>query len=188
MTKWVKLPIRSGCLDLSKTPDATVPCIRSTYCQFQAENTDLPDLYTQQHRHHTIKISNRHENVAYDWFKLNTKRFVVFEHRIQDRTHINKWSSKQSTATAIPLSSHTHTLCSSMYVPFLKWFIWQCCSLRMWYSNIHKWTKVWILRQSQCQILRHLQTLNGILRRALYQISPKWTINVESTDINWFMP
>jgi len=56
VTKWVKLPKWSGCLDLSKMPDATVPCIRSMDSQFQAENTDLPDLYTQQQRHHTIKI------------------------------------------------------------------------------------------------------------------------------------
>jgi hypothetical protein len=80
VTKWVKLPKWSGCLDLSKMPDATVSCIRSMYSQFQAENIDLPDLYTQQHRHYIIKISTRHETTAYDWFKLCTKRFTGLEH------------------------------------------------------------------------------------------------------------
>jgi len=60
------------------------------YCHFQAENTDVPDLYTQQHRHYTIKVSTRHEITAYDWFKLRTKRFTGFEHPAQDRTHIIK--------------------------------------------------------------------------------------------------
>ena len=52
VTKWVKLPKWSGFLDLSKTPDATVPCIRSMCWQFQAQNTDLPDLYTATHTLH----------------------------------------------------------------------------------------------------------------------------------------
>ena len=104
ISKW------SGCLDLPKMPDARVPCIHYVYCQFQAGCTNLHDLYTQQHRHHTIEIPTRHETTAYDWFKHNTKIYwVLTPYTRQDTLYqvIIQTVYSQSNPTQF---SHTETL------------------------------------------------------------------------------